>query len=155
MLEIVVKFIAIGGPVALAVMGFVVIDKPAKTSLGRAIWYGSFAVVALVSIVAAVIDAEEQEQRLNTMLTGGGDNFPELFGSLQPDQNGALPLQIATLMGRALSILLIHNPAAGGLRLLSRRSFACSRRFGSVNSRSNRAIVKSRRSSASSLVSVP
>ena len=42
-----------------------------------------------------------------------------------------------------------------GVRLFSRRSFAICNRISSVNIRSNRAVVKSNRSSASFFVSVP
>jgi hypothetical protein len=124
MLEILVKFLAIGGPIALAVMGFVVVDKPAQSSTGRIIWYGAFAVVALISVIAAVVDSHEQGRRLTTMLTGGEDNFPEVFGVLQPDQSGSLPLLIANVKGTPLFDVTVAIKKAGTFEAIAVKNWA-------------------------------
>jgi hypothetical protein len=97
MLEIIVKVLAVGGPAALAVMGFVVIDRPPKSDRGRIIWYAAFSVIAFFSVAAAIVDSEEQEKRITAMILGGGDDFPLIYGMNRSD--GKLELMIANEKG--------------------------------------------------------
>jgi hypothetical protein len=86
-MDTLLKIVGFGGPAVLAVMGFVVIDRPPKGTRGRWIWYGAFSVVAAVSVTAAVLDARSTEHRLNEMLLGG-DNYPYFFASYDPKKLG-------------------------------------------------------------------
>jgi hypothetical protein len=71
--DTILKIVAVGGPIALAVMGFIVVDKPPKKKgRVRIYWYCAFALVAVISIFAAVIDSKKSESHLEEMLTGGG-----------------------------------------------------------------------------------
>ena len=99
MLEVVLKVFSVGGPAALALMGFVVIDKPPKSNRARAIWYTAFSVLAFLSVVAAIFYSEEQEERIAAMILGGGDNFPEIYGMYRSD--GKIELMIANSKGFA------------------------------------------------------
>jgi hypothetical protein len=92
--EIILKILAVGGPLGLAVMGFVVIDKPPKPGRSRIIWYCAFVTVAVGSAIAAIVDAEMQDRKVTSMLMGSSENFPELYGLLQPDRDGRLPLYL-------------------------------------------------------------
>lgn len=69
MLEVVLKVFSVGGPAALALMGFVVIDKPPKSNRARAIWYTAFSVLAFLSVVAAIFYSGR------TRRTNSGDDF--------------------------------------------------------------------------------
>ena len=97
MLVIVLKALAIGGPAALAVMGFVVIDKPPKSGRVRTVWYAAFSAVALFSVIAAIVDEEEEEKRITSMIMGGSNDFPEIFGAYRSD--GKMELMITNNNG--------------------------------------------------------
>jgi hypothetical protein len=99
MLQTIIKIIALGGPLVLAVMGFIVMDRPPATKLARCVWYAAFSVVALIGIISAVIDSKGADAHLEAMLMGGKDDFPEIFGSFAHD--GVYQLMLANGAGNA------------------------------------------------------
>jgi hypothetical protein len=122
-LEIIVKICAVGGPAALAVMGFVVIDKPPKSVFGRAIWYVAFSLIAFISAGAAIFDSLVQERKTTAMLMGDPDNFPQLFGLLKPDAKGRLPLLLTNAKGTPLFDVSFAIKHAGHFEAIEARNW--------------------------------
>jgi hypothetical protein len=73
-MDLFLKFLAYGGPAAMGVMGYVVIDRPPKTQLAKRCWYAAFIFVAVVSVGSAVWDSKKSQSEIAAMLTGG-DNY--------------------------------------------------------------------------------
>ena len=100
MLELAVQIVAIGGPPLLAVIAAILVDYSPKTIGGRLACYAALFVIALAAVLAAVADARRQQERLVTMIMGGGDNYPEIFGT--PRADGKLELLIVSGKGTPL-----------------------------------------------------
>jgi hypothetical protein len=79
MIDFILESIALAGPFALGIMGWVVVDKPPQTLRSRWLWYAAFAAISVVSFGAGLISSQRQDARLTRMLTGG-ENFPYFFG---------------------------------------------------------------------------
>jgi hypothetical protein len=122
-LEIILKIFALGGPPALAVMGFVVIDKLPKSVLERVLWYAAFFLIAFISVGAAIFDSFAQDRKITAMLMGDPDNFPQLFGLLKPDAKGRLPLYLTNARGSPLFDVTFSIMHAGKFEAIAARNW--------------------------------
>jgi hypothetical protein len=96
-MDYLIKIFAIGGPLALAVMGFVVTDRPPTKPKIRYAWYAAFSAIAVLTVVFGIVDSKEQDAQLRTMLVGAKGDFPEITGI--PVQDGTMRLFLSHAVG--------------------------------------------------------
>ncbi len=92
--DLALKLIVYGSTACLVLMGVILTDHPITTTYARYLWYGAFIIVALLSVVASVVDSRRQDTKLTEMLTGG-DNYAFIRAEIVNPKNLTDPVPLS------------------------------------------------------------